>query len=50
MKNISILIRCSKEEEINEGDNEGSTVLHHLAKMTTGNNKFFGSVTKVRFF
>ena len=46
-ENIKALVCYSKQEEINEVDNEDRTALHHLAKMNTANNVFLTYLTKV---
>ena len=48
IENIKTIIRCSKPEEINAADNEGRTVLHHLAKMRTKDKGFLKVLTRVR--
>ena len=46
-KNIETLIRCSQKEELNEGDNEGCTVLHHVRRIKTVDKAFLKSMTLV---
>ena len=46
-ENIKALVCYSKQEEINEVDNEDCTALHHLAKMNTANKVFLTYLTKV---
>ena len=46
-ENIKALVCYSKQEEINEVDNEDRTALHHLAKMNTANKVFLTYLTKV---
>jgi ankyrin repeat protein len=46
-ENIKALVCYSKQEEINEVDDEDRTALHHLAKMNTANKVFLTYLTKV---